>query len=516
MLKKYTPSVQEYLEFEQSCGTLMSVEARKINRNKYKVTEEDLINFYGIDYPGKQIFHSKYRMKSDKKEKFSKEQSIEQLHLFERIFDTDDDSFVRIRCKATGEYYSYPVAALLDEDKLYNILNSNRFTSKDDLMYSLNTYNNMVNHSKNNIFTLNSFAIDLDFKEVKRLSEKKPSQIITMLEKAEFNKTIPAPQIIEYANNIRLIYVLEKAYSTKNVNTLVTRICNTIGERLSDYGGKGQPVTTFGRIINSTNSKVNKKIKVTYLDIDKYNITYLKDTVLPPLPDWYAEYKMKTKRKKSNVIHFTKDFKARGKARQYNLNRIDDFFSIVNHFNGDVDGRRYMCFQVRNHAKLAGMDNDEARELLRKFNNGFRYPLRWNVIEQDTRNIERKQYYYKSESILDYLGIDFELESILNLKAILSKTEYNRRHNIREKARQKAKYRNSEGLTKTEIKRRDEFIMIARLELQGLSLRAIAKELNKDRKTISEKINNKYKKINYREIFEEVSQGLYDDLVAIG
>lgn len=508
----YFSNKLEYLEFERKCGNIMDKVAKSLNRRKYNITEEDVINFYGIDSKIKSV------KRKTKKEKFNKNEIAEQLHLFQEIFDDNDECFVRIRNRTTGEYYSYSTAALLDETKLYSILNSSRFSSKNDLMYSINTYNNMQYHSKNNIFTLNSFAIDLDYKEVKRLSNKSSKQIITMLEKSEFNNTVPAPNIIEYSNNIRLIYILEKSYATKNVNTLVDRICKTIGERLSDYGAKGQPITTFARVVNSINSKVDKQVKVTYLDIDKYNISYLKDIVLAPLPEWYSEYKLKSKRKATRVIDLSVDFAARGKATQYNLNRIQDLFKIVEYFDGDIDGRRFLCFQVRNHCKLSGMSDEEAKEVLKEFNNKFKYPLRWNVIEQDTRNVNKKQYYYKSEYILNYICIEPELEEILNLRAILSKIEYKRRENERVKAIQKAKYRNEDGLTKTEVKRRNQFILIARMELSGLSYRAIAKELGfSDHKAITRKINKLYDIVNYSEIFEEVKNGYYDDLeVAVG
>lgn len=513
----YFKSKLDYLEFEFDCRGVMDPKTREEYREQYKITDYDIKSFYGEDY----IYYlskKKSAKKKKKKEKFNKEQVAEQLHLFEEIFDSEDNSFIKIFNKNTEEYYCYPASVLLDEDKLYNILNSNRFKNKLDLMYSLNTFNNMFKFSQNNIFTLNSFAIDLDYKEVKRLENKIPKQIIKMLEKCEFGKSIPTPNIIEYANNIRLIYVLEKAYSTNNVNTLVSRICKTIGERLVDYGAKGQPITTFGRIIGSTNSKVNKTIKVTYLNTEKYSIKYLQDTVLPPLPSWYAEYKQKTKRKVSRVIDLSVDFKARGKATQYNLNRIQDFFKIVDYFNGDLDGRRFLCFQVRNHAKLAGLSDDEAKEILRQLNNKFKHPLRWNVIEQDTRNVNRKQYYYKSENILNYISIDAELEEVLELSAILSDIEYKRRKRIRDNVRRKAKYRNEEGLTKTQIKRRNQFILIARMELEGISYRAMAKEFGyADHKAITRKINKVYEIINYSEILEEVKLGLYTDLqVAVG
>ncbi len=513
----YFKSKLEYLEFEFDCRGIMDPKTREGYREQYKITDDDIKSFYGEDY----IYYlskKKSAKKKKKKEKFNKEQVAEQLHLFQEIFDNEDNSFIKIFNKNTEEYYCYPASVLLDEDKLYNILNSHRFKNKLDLMYSLNTFNNMFKFAQNNIFTLNSFAIDLDYKEVKRLENKTPKQVLKMLEKCEFDKTIPIPNIVEYGNNIRLIYVLEKAYSTKNVNTLVSRICKVIGERLVDYGGKGQPITTFGRIIGSTNSKVNKTIKVTYLNTEKYSIKYLQDTVLPPLQEWYAEYKQKTKRKASRVIDLSVDFKARSKSTQYNLNRISDIFKIVEYFNGDLDGRRFLCFQVRNHAKLAGMSDDDAKEILRQLNNKFTYPLRWNVIEQDTRNVNKKQYYYKSETFLDYISIDAELEEVLELNAFLSQTEYKRRENIRVKAIQKAKYRNEEGLTKTQIKRRNQFIMIARMELDGMSYSAISKELGyKDHTPVVKKINRVYEIINYSEILEEVKSGCYADLeVAVG
>ncbi|MGV3152956.1 hypothetical protein ACEE71_12195, partial [Sarcina ventriculi] len=101
-------------------------------------------------------------------------------------------------------------------------------------------------------------------------------------------------------------------------------------------------------------------------------------------------------------------------------------------------------------------------------------------------------------------------------KGFLSKTEIKRRDNVANKARQKAKYRNEEGLKKTEVKRRNQFILVARMELQGMSYRAIAKELGySDHKGITRKINKLYDKINYSEILEEVKQGLYDDLQVV-
>ena len=511
MIKKYTPTAEEYLEFESSCGAFMKADAREINRKKYKIKEKDLISFYGEDYPGRK--KSFIKSKLGRRKKFSMEEVEEQLKLFNYIFDTEEDAYLNIRCRATGEYYAYNIKSLFDIEKLTNILNGSKFSTKEDLMYSLNLFTNMKRLCSENIFTLFSIAIDVDYKEVRKYANKKPRDIIKLLEKNEFGITIPTPNIIEYANNIRLIYTFDKVYSTKASSNLASRIARLIGERLVDYKGKGQPITTYGRVIGSINSKNSKAVKVMYLDINKYTLSKLRDFTAP-LDEWRAEHKAKSRK----VVNLGENFFKTARFTKNNSNRIDDFFKIQEFYNFHCDGKRFMCYQVRNHAIIAGYSPDEARELMRDFNNRFRYPLRWSVIERDTRNVERKQYYYKSQTIIDYLGIQPDEEILMGLKGIVSNTEHKRRDNEANKIRQKAKYRNEEGLTNQEVIRRNDFILWARMELQGFSYKAMAKELGySHHNRITRKIKKIYDKINYLEILEEVKLGLYNDIqLAVG
>lgn len=528
---RYNP--KNYLSDERKLFSSMDAAAILENRQKYNIREKDLISFYGEDYKFYRVFTNKKQQafkvkckdssvkdKSKKdnkitikiKEKVERFTAIEveaQLELFNKVFTDEDNVFIRLLCKKTAEYYNYPINALKDFNKLKEILNSNRFSTKEDLMYTFNAYNTLKSATDKDLHLLTAIAIDVDFGDVNRLRGKKPIDIINLLEKVEFNKTIPIPQIVEYGRNLRLIYVLEKVPATKASKILVNRLATTIGERLADYGGSKQPLTTCGRIIGSINSKSKDIIKVMYLSKEKYRLKDLQEKWLNPLPEWYPEWKAKTNRK---VISFGKNFNKYANYYKYNQLRINDFYKIQHYFkeDGDCDGfRRFLCFQVRNHAILSGMEKNEAEKLMQDFNNNFKNPLSWRVIERDTRNVERKQYEYRSETILNYIGIEQEEEILMNLEAILSKTEKARRQNERVKKRQKAKYRDESGLTKTERKRLEDFIEIAELELQGKSLRVIAKELGKAPSTVSEKINKKYSKINYNEILKEVQQGLY-------
>lgn len=493
--------VQEYLIFEKENYRDIQYQCKLENRKKFNVTEKDIEEFYGKV--------NKKRKKKKIKEKFTKEQVREQLELFKRIFDDDDDahdSYVNIRCRTTGEYYAYNVKSILTEYKLYNILNSDRFSTKNDLMYTLNLFNNMKRLNEDNIFTLFTIAIDVDFKETKKYANKKPKDIIKILEKTEFGKTIPTPNIIEYSNNLRLIYTFNKVYKTYKACNLVKKIARVIGERLSDFHANAQPLSTYGRIICSNNSKTNDTVKVMYLNVEKYKLLNLANNVLEPLSSWRPEYKTKTKRK---VIDLSTNFKGQARYAKNNQKRIDDFFRIQKFYNYNCDGRRFMCFQVRNHAILAGYSSEEAREIMRTFNDNFKYPLRWNVIDSDTKNLNRKQYYYKSQTILDILGIEPEEEALLELKGIVSEIERKRRDNKANKERQKKKYRNKEGLTNQEIARRNDFIIWARMELEGNSYKEIARKLGyTHHNRITRKINKKYDRINYIEILEEVKNDL--------
>lgn len=84
--------------------------------------------------------------------------------MFELLFDTNKECYIRIRSKATGEYRAYEVSSLKDPYKVQAILKSKYFSNNNDLMYSLNAYNNMHRLTDNTLFSIQNLAIDIDFK----------------------------------------------------------------------------------------------------------------------------------------------------------------------------------------------------------------------------------------------------------------------------------------------------------------------------------------------------------------
>ena len=500
MIKKYTPSLEEYLKFEEECN--LSKEIKALNRKKYGFSDEEINKFYNIESAEKVVKKSKNKRDVVKEYNISKADTDLMCKIFNKVFDTDKECFVRLRCAETNVIYAYNVQDLKDSSKLFNILNSNKFR-KEDFFYSLATYKTMLSGQEDNIFSMHLIVVDVDFKKIKRLKNKTPLEVFERLKNQEFSKSIPTPNYVEIGHQLRLLYKIESVGATKPSKNLVKRINKVFNERLIDYGADAPRLTDYARIKGSINTKDNSVIDIFILDsVHAYKLQDLKENWLDEIPSWYPAWKEKSK--KGKIVKF----RPKDKSILYPLNmgRIEDFKKIAAYYGKELDGRRFLCFLVRNHAILAGFTEDEAKEMMREFNDNLVKPLSWRVIERDTRNVNKKQYLYKDITILDYLGIEREDVALIGLEELKYETN-------EEKAKKKAEYnkeymfnkfRNTEGLTKTEVKRRAEFIKIAELELDGLSLREIALELGKSASTLSEKINKQYKKINYNEIKEMI------------
>ena len=110
----------------------------------------------------------------------------------------------------------------------------------------------------------------------------------------------------------------------------------------------------------------------------------------------------------------------------------------------------------------------------------FKKPLPENEVIQDTKSATRayknKLYKYTNTKLIEVL--DITLEEQQHLLTIISGKEKYRRCADEKKAKQKAKRRNENGLTKKQQELQDLKIKIEELKQQGLSNRKIATEFN--------------------------------------
>lgn len=496
---KCMPNPETYLQFERQHKLKKS--AMRENRSKYNIKQEDLKCFEDCnDYNFKDAKKESNKHNVMKAYNISREDSDYMCTLFKELFDTDKECFVTLRCAETGQMYSYNVQSLKDSDKLFNILNSNKFR-KEDFFYSIATYNKMASFNENDIFSMHMIVIDVDYKKVKKLKNKTPIEIFELLQATEFEKSIPTPNYVEAGNQIKLIYKIETVGATKPSKTLVKRLNTVFNQKMADFGGDTPRLTDYNRIKGSVNTKNNAVVDIFIIETaPTYTISELKDKWLDELPAWYPMWNSRKKTKSNGtIVQFRQHSKA---LYPLNMGRIEDFKRIRDYYGKELDGRRFLCFMVRNHAKLAGLSDAEAEQMMREFNQLMANPLQWRVIERDTRNVNKKQYLYSDITILDELGLDADDVSRIGLETLqyITKEEREEKRNQYRKEYDYMKYRNTEGLTKQEVKRRTEFIKIAQMELEGLSLNAIAKKLGKDKGGLSRKLNKQYDTVNYTEI----------------
>lgn len=416
----------------------------------------------------------------------------EQVKLFHILFDIDKECFIRLRNKDTGQYRTYNVKSLQDPYRLYAILKSQYFSNMNDMMYTLNCYNNMYSATTESLFSLQNFALDIDF-PTEKFTIKEVINIITELYK---NDVIPTPNVIEHGHRIRLIYSIEDVASNKKsrnkLNYLAVKINSLIPEELNS---SVQLITSYGRIINSTNTKDNSKIKVKIITPVKYVLRELADK-------WLGAYEVveskpttikKTKSKKQmNDESYNKVVKKTDGTilfqNQYslNLNRLDDLEIIQKTF--ERRNRELLCFFYRNQCHLAGFSQEESLKMTLKFNDNFEYPLTENEVKRDTKNTLKKRYNLKNTYILNKLGIEPNDEVELKLKTIISEDEYKRRDREYQKEKYNEKLKAEGKLTKKE-QLEEVYCKIKNLRIEGLKNKDIAQVLNLPVKTLERYIS---------------------------
>lgn len=361
-------------------------------------------------------------------ERYSKLEIEKCSELLQYIYVNDDECFVRALNKQTGKNKAYPINSLKDPMKLNQILNS---LGKEDVFLSLNPFRTMAKSTRDNLFCINAIAVDIDYKQIKRLKELEPYQVIKLLEMDFFDIRIPTPNFIEYGNQVRLIYSVETCYIPKfrdNVVTLARRISDMFSHELKEYGAEKQNLETYFRIPGSINTKNGAEVKVfVYDDAVRYTLNELQELWLDELPKWY-------KKRKGRVQAPRKVVKLHN-VYSLNCNRLIDFEKIQSYLNsiGVTDLRARLCFQYRNYTliklkyqngELKQEDYDFAKEEMLKFNRKFNYPLRERVIESATRVVNYRQYLYKNETILKFFNeessieLDYELCEELGLESI--------------------------------------------------------------------------------------------------
>lgn len=435
------------------------------------------INKYGYEKETEYILNSLgYEYKTKNKMKVTKH-IRKQSELFELLFNVNRECYIRLRNKSTGKYRSYEVETLKDPYRLQAILKSHYFgDSKNDMMYSINCYNNMYKATENSLFSLQNIAIDIDF-DTDQYTLKKALELI----KNMMGNNIPIATIIETGHRIRLLYTLKDVPVTKKSLKVYNLVAKNIADNLKDFGAIPQAPTTYGRIEGSINSKNNGIINNMIFNPKIYTLRELQNELLPK---W--ERAVKKLNKNGKVVKIRNVY-------TLNMARLRDFEKIQS--IREEGYREILCYLYRNYCLLSNMTHEEALKETLKFNSNFKNPLKSNELDSDTKALNRKQYTHKSVTILNLLEISHQEEEQLQLENIMSRKEYNRRDRIYQRNRYKEQsiYENklkAEGKLSEKEKISQRRLKIKDLLVEGLKRKDICEQLNISIKTYKRDISS--------------------------
>ena len=302
----------------------------------------------------------------------------------------------------------------------YNELLEQDF-NQENVYISINTFYSTFRRLEY-IKELKAQFIDLDIYKTGFTKE----QIIMHLEADYFNKSIPRPNlIIDSGRGLYLIWLLNSVPS--KALPLWKAIEEYLYSVLKPFGADRQALdpTRILRVPGSINSKSKTTVKV----IEQYDYIYdlreIQNEYLPELEERKA--KKKGRPSKTVFIH---------RERSLYYARIQDIIKLCELREYDLKGHRelilflyryYLCYFLEDTQKALGDVLELNREFIRATRSAEKVYLSKN-----------KDYKYKNETLIELLVIT-ELEETY-MSTIISKREFKRRKNLRDREYQKNKY----------------------------------------------------------------------------
>lgn len=250
------------------------------------------------------------------------------------------------------------------------------------------------------------------------------------------------------------------------------------------------------RLPGTINSKNQVNCKVLYIDDDlEYSMYDLREQYLNYRPKSYQLQMQDTKVVENKVVsnRFFNSY-------SLHMQRANDLQTLCRLRHFDMKGYRNMAIHCYAYWKgIYVRDQYELEKEVIELNNAFKEPLKDTEVkavlrcipkaiekfiayEQGLRSGEKKRvskgmrdkegYWYKNTTLIERLGITPNEQK--HMKTIIGTDEKYERNN----ERRRAERRNEAGLTKKQQDLQDLKIQVDNLKDEGLSLRAIAKELD--------------------------------------
>ena len=354
-------------------------------------------------------------------------------------------------------------------------INSKEYKNKKDIYYTPNTFNSPIKREREYLWQLHRFYIDIDHKTGTEPIDQ--FEVVGAVEQLVEEKKIPQPT--EYINSGRGIHIY---WDINNCHIMLldlwekieNHLFNTIKElersiKNISVDTRVKDPTRLLRLPGTINSKNNSKCySMLKNESNKYNIFDLKKAYIKP--------KKQYKQNKGKIAYLpTKNLYT------LNMSRIEDFKRIVSLRNGEVVGYRNTLIMLYSyHYRLINeVTVEELIKVTKEFNKSFREPYKVKELTSVCRSVNRTVKHFQDDNNKGYKftnkyiinALDLEEQEQRKLITIISTEEKYRRNNERRTPR------NEEGLTPKQAELKELKIKVLELKGQGLSNRAIAKEL---------------------------------------
>ena len=354
-------------------------------------------------------------------------------------------------------------------------INSEEYKNKKDIYYTPNTFNSPIRREREYLWQLHRFYIDIDHKTGTEPIDQ--FEVVGAVEQLVEEKKIPQPT--EYINSGRGIHIY---WDINNCHIMLldlwekieNHLFNTIKElersiKNISVDTRVKDPTRLLRLPGTINSKNNSKCySMLKNESNKYNIFDLKKAYIKP--------KKQYKQNKGKIAYLpTKNLYT------LNMSRIEDFKRIVSLRNGEVVGYRNTLIMLYSyHYRLINeVTVEELIKVTKEFNKSFKEPYKAKELISVCRSVNRTVKHFQEDNNKGYKftnkyiinALDLEEQEQRKLITIISTEEKYRRNNERRTPR------NEEGLTPKQAELKELKIKVLELKGQGLSNRAIAKEL---------------------------------------
>ncbi len=376
-----------------------------------------------------------------------------------------------------------------------------------DTYISINEFKDGKTRARFNVALLRAFVIDIDAHTLAGMLHIKDAQNMTEYLQDHFNKTIPEPSRIVYSGRgIHLYWNLAPTTEMDKYDLVIKAIYKKVDKLIYEYNPltnvypeadkhfkDAAQANSMIRKEGTYNTQANTYATCIYEGNKTYSLDQLIDAYVPELTiiKHNKPVALQTYNEANEITfrQYRKEFTL--KTLLYAV--IEDLFTIAKYRAGMVkDGqlykrgsnvgkRNYMLFYFGLYCRLAYQDSQQVLDSMLELNKCY---LNEELSERElyaTYNSIVKNTHYKrplKSTIINKLGISAQEMQLLSLKVLIDRDEIKRRTCQRVKV-----YKQNKAIVKHILK--DATIhKVKELRAAGMSIRAIAKELQMSDKTV--------------------------------